>query len=53
MIIAAVLLLALTVLAMLVGRAIDRAVGDDARRNLVALVAELADDRAIADNLDL
>ena len=53
MIIAAILLLALTVLVMLVGRAIDRADGDDARRNLVALVAELADDRAIADNLDL
>ena len=53
MTIAAALLLALVMLAMLVSRAIDRADGDDALRNLAALLAQLADDRAIADNLDL
>jgi hypothetical protein len=34
-------------------RAIDRADAEEAQRELLALLAERADDRVIADNLDV
>ena len=45
--------LALWLLALLVGRAIDRADADEALRNGVALLAEQAADRELVDNLDV
>jgi hypothetical protein len=45
--------LALCLLARAIGRAIDRSHADEALRNGVALLAEQAPEREIADNLDI
>lgn len=51
--IVAIVVLSLCLLALLIGRTIDRAEADDALRNAVALVVELIDDPDIPANLNV